>query len=117
MKNLSPRSEIVIEEIPAPQRLAPFAYAVSADLTDPRLVDSDGEIEDIATGRFVLLHDPEVRKLGKGNSDASHLCARPLRQKWNLIHFFPMLVGRGLWMLFTIRAPNSWLLVGRSHES
>ncbi|MEY2679504.1 MAG: hypothetical protein RLZZ160_582, partial [Actinomycetota bacterium] len=31
MKSLSPRPEIRIEEIPAPQRLAPFAYAVSAD--------------------------------------------------------------------------------------
>lgn len=66
MKNLSPRSEIIIEEIPAPQRLAPFAYAVSADLTDSRLVDRDGEIEDIATGRFVLLHDPEGQETWEG---------------------------------------------------
>jgi Protein of unknown function (DUF3000) len=66
MKDFSPRSEIVLEEIPAPQRLAPFAYAVSADLTDPRLVDSDGELEDIATGRFVLLHDPEGQETWEG---------------------------------------------------
>ena len=31
MASLSTRSEITIEEIPAPQKLAPFSYAVSAD--------------------------------------------------------------------------------------
>ncbi|MFM8752097.1 MAG: DUF3000 domain-containing protein [Actinomycetota bacterium] len=66
MKELSPRPEILLEEIPAPQRLAPFAYAVSADLTDPRLVSDDGELEDIATGRFVLLHDPEGQETWEG---------------------------------------------------
>ncbi|MFM8751869.1 MAG: DUF3000 domain-containing protein [Actinomycetota bacterium] len=67
MKVFSPRSEILLEEIPAPQRLAPFAYAVSADLTDPRMIDADGELEDIATGRFVLLHDPAGQETWEGN--------------------------------------------------
>lgn len=67
MKVFSPRSEILLEEIPAPQRLAPFAYAVSADLTNPRVIDADGELEDIATGRFVLLHDPAGQETWEGN--------------------------------------------------
>lgn len=67
MKVFSPRSEILLEEIPAPQRLAPFAYAVSADLTNPRMIDADGELEDIATGRFVLLHDPAGQETWEGN--------------------------------------------------
>jgi hypothetical protein len=44
------RPEILCEDMPAPQRIAPFASALSADVT------VDGE--DVATGRIVLLHDP-----------------------------------------------------------
>jgi hypothetical protein len=44
------RPEILCEEMPAPQRIAPFASALSADVT------MDGE--DVGTGRIVLLHDP-----------------------------------------------------------
>jgi hypothetical protein len=44
------RPEVFCEEMPAPQRIAPFASALSADVT----LDGD----DIGTGRLVLLHDP-----------------------------------------------------------
>jgi len=44
------RPEVVLEEAPAPQRLAPHAVALTADV----LLDDD----ELATGRFVLLHDP-----------------------------------------------------------
>jgi len=44
------RPEIFCEEMPAPQRIAPYASALSADVT------VDGE--EIGTGRIVLLHDP-----------------------------------------------------------
>jgi hypothetical protein len=44
------RPEVFCEEMPAPQRIAPYASALSADVT------VDGE--DVATGRIVLLHDP-----------------------------------------------------------
>lgn len=44
------RPEFDLDEAPAPGRLAPFALAITAD--------SSGE-EDIASGRFVLLHDPD----------------------------------------------------------
>ncbi|HEX7105112.1 MAG TPA: DUF3000 domain-containing protein [Acidothermaceae bacterium] len=45
------RSEIRLAEAPAPQRLAPFAVALTADVGDPHA-------DEIATGRFVVLHDP-----------------------------------------------------------
>lgn len=48
-----PRSEVVLAETPAPQRLAPHAVALSADVVSPQ--DPDAEI---GTGRLVLLHDP-----------------------------------------------------------
>lgn len=44
------RPEVFVEEMPAPQRIAPHAAAVTADVT----VDGD----DVATGRLVVLYDP-----------------------------------------------------------
>lgn len=44
------RPEVLAEEMPAPQRIAPYATALSADVT---VGDTD-----IATGRLILLHDP-----------------------------------------------------------
>jgi hypothetical protein len=45
---LKPRGEILLEVVPAPQKLAPHALALTADV-----------LEDAATGRLVLLHDPD----------------------------------------------------------
>lgn len=45
------RPEVVVDEIPAPQRIAPFAHAISGDV-----LASTGD--EIGTGRFILLHDP-----------------------------------------------------------
>ena len=57
LRALTTRAEIALEEVPAPQKLAPFALAFSADVSD---VAADTEDDDpTATGRFVLLHDPE----------------------------------------------------------
>jgi hypothetical protein len=44
------RPEIAVEETPAPLRLSPYAVALQADLVV--------EDQDVANGRFVLLHDP-----------------------------------------------------------
>lgn len=44
------RPELIIEEIPSPQRIAPFAAAISADV----VVAGD----DVGSGRLILLHDP-----------------------------------------------------------
>jgi hypothetical protein len=44
------RAEVSLEETPAPQRLAPYAVALTADVMS-------GE-DELATGRLVLLHDP-----------------------------------------------------------
>ena len=67
MKSFSPRPEISLEEIPAPQRLAPFAYAVSADLADLSQPANGDDVEDIARGRFVLLHDLAGQETWEGN--------------------------------------------------
>ena len=44
------RPEVVVEEIPAPQRIAPFSAAITADV----VVSG----EEVGGGRLVLLHDP-----------------------------------------------------------
>lgn len=46
------RAEARVEPIRPPQKLAPYSYAVSADV-----IDADGT--ELATGRLVLLHDPD----------------------------------------------------------
>jgi len=45
------RPEVVTDEIPAPQRIAPNAHAISGDV-----MTATGD--DIGTGRFILLNDP-----------------------------------------------------------
>jgi hypothetical protein len=52
------RPEIVLEEVPAPQRIAPHALALGADV----VLDD----EELATGRFVLLYDPAGQEAWEG---------------------------------------------------
>ncbi|MGY1637205.1 DUF3000 domain-containing protein [Geodermatophilus sp. SYSU D00742] len=54
LAGVTARPEITLEPIPAPQRLAPYAHAVAALVTEP---DGDDEVE-VASGRFIVLHDP-----------------------------------------------------------
>ncbi|HEX2133517.1 MAG TPA: DUF3000 domain-containing protein [Actinophytocola sp.] len=51
LKSLRPRPELELGVVRAPQRLAPWAYAITAEVNGPADV--------LATGRLVLLHDPE----------------------------------------------------------
>lgn len=52
------RPEIILEEVPAPQRLAPFGYAMSGTV----LRGGD----EVATGRLILLHDPAGHEAWEG---------------------------------------------------
>lgn len=55
MRATQVRPELILEEVPAPTRLAPHAVALSGEVVPSHLTDDD---DAIATGRFVLLHDP-----------------------------------------------------------
>lgn len=57
-----PRAEIQFDETPAPKRLAPYAYALTADVY---LFDNDDEAA--ATGRLVLLYDPAGQEAWHGD--------------------------------------------------
>ena len=59
LRDLKPRAEIELLEAPAPQRLAPYAIALTADVID---VDD----EELANGRLVLLHDPAGQETWEG---------------------------------------------------
>ena len=56
----SARAEIELGPIRPPQRLAPFTYALGAEITAPPTADGPSASEHgDASGRLVLLHDPD----------------------------------------------------------
>ncbi|WP_208416501.1 DUF3000 domain-containing protein [Saccharomonospora amisosensis] len=58
LESVRPRPEVRLEEIRAPQRLAPWAHALSGETSGP------GDV--LASGRLVLLHDPEGQESWDG---------------------------------------------------
>jgi hypothetical protein len=59
------RPEVVIDETPAPQRLAPFAVALSAEVRPHKGGAADLEL---AAGRLVVLHDPAGQEAWDGTT-------------------------------------------------
>ncbi len=78
LRRAARRSEIRLEEVPAPSRLAPFAVALGAEVfeaTLPPLTPVHGparslvvapDPEELATGRFILLYDPAGSEVWNG---------------------------------------------------
>jgi hypothetical protein len=58
-----PRAEITLDVIPAPQKLAKFAFALSADVSNGMVGDNEKEL---ANGRFVILHEPGGQETWEG---------------------------------------------------
>lgn len=58
MRGVPARPGVAVEETPAPQRLAPYALALTGNV----LVDGD----EAASGRLVLLHDPAGHEAWEG---------------------------------------------------
>ncbi|GAA1755406.1 DUF3000 domain-containing protein [Nostocoides vanveenii] len=52
LRRVATRPEIRLTEVPAPARIAPYAVALTGE------VIPGGDEDDLASGRFVLLHDP-----------------------------------------------------------
>jgi hypothetical protein len=59
LRSVEPRREITLAEVPAPQRLAPFSYAIGAEVQAPRA-------DELATGRLILLFDPAGQESWQG---------------------------------------------------
>jgi hypothetical protein len=56
LRGLRPRPELQLGDVRAPQRLAPWAYAFTAEINGPA--------DELATGRLILLHDPLLPAVG-----------------------------------------------------
>jgi hypothetical protein len=66
LRTITPRSEIILEEVPAPQKLAMYSFAFTADvLAHPQVAQPDEE--EIASGRFVILHEPGGQDTWEGD--------------------------------------------------
>ena len=91
IRAIKPRSEILLEEVPAPQKLAPYAFAMTADV-----------LEDAATGRFVLLHDPD----GQEGWSGKYRCVTFVRAAIdNEMAADPMLCNSGwTWLMESLKA-------------
>ncbi len=55
IREFTPRPEIDLEEVPAPQKLATYAFAFNAYVSSGLLNDTESQV---ANGRFVILHEP-----------------------------------------------------------
>lgn len=68
------RPELRLQEIPAPARLAPYAVALEAEVLEPAargpkaagVGETPAPPPELATGRFILLHDPEPPSVWQG---------------------------------------------------
>lgn len=78
LRRAEPRSEAVVEEVPAPRRLAPFAVALRAEISTPPAGGSAARTVTplrsaaaaegtLATGRMILLHDPQGQEAWGGS--------------------------------------------------
>lgn len=56
------RPEVRVTEVPAPTRVAPYAVALTAEV-----LPAKGDEDELATGRFVLLHDPSSPEPWEGS--------------------------------------------------
>lgn len=64
LREFTPRSEIDLEEVPAPQKLATYSFAFTAEVSNGLLGDAEDEI---ASGRFVILHEPGGQDTWEGD--------------------------------------------------
>lgn len=62
LKVLPLRPEVVLTEVPAPRRIAPFGVAFSAEVMSPHEVD-----DVLGSGRFVVLFDPAGQEAWNGS--------------------------------------------------
>jgi hypothetical protein len=64
LRTFTPRDEIILEEVPAPQKLAAYSFAFTADISNGQQGDAEDEV---ASGRFVILHEPGGQDTWEGD--------------------------------------------------
>ncbi|RMI13171.1 DUF3000 domain-containing protein [Cellulomonas triticagri] len=63
LRGVSLRSEVSLEEAPGPARIAPYTAALVAEVHGTR---RDPDADELASGRFVVLHDPAGQEAWEG---------------------------------------------------
>lgn len=68
LRSVRPRPELHLEEVRPPQRLAPWAFAFTAEANGPAAGPRQGAGNEtvLATGRLVLLYDPDGQEAWDG---------------------------------------------------
>lgn len=69
------RPEVIMEEVPPPSKLAPHAFAITAEIPSGPIDESD---DYLATGRFVLLADPQYKEAWQGEFRAVTFVRAPI---------------------------------------
>lgn len=75
LKAAGTRPEVQLSGLPAPKRLAPHSFALSATVAD---TEDGGDAAELADGRFVLLHDPSGQESWQGTFRVVTLCRTEL---------------------------------------
>ncbi|MFF1529396.1 DUF3000 domain-containing protein [Cellulomonas sp. NPDC058312] len=63
LRGVSLRAEVELEEAPGPARIAPYTAALVAEVHGTR---RDPDADELASGRFVVLHDPAGQEAWEG---------------------------------------------------
>lgn len=78
LRGVRVRSDVLLHEVPAPTRIAPFALALSGELPGRRADEPD------ASGRFVALYDPAGQEVWEGRFRVVTLVRAPLEH--DMVH-------------------------------
>ena len=104
LRTITPRPEIILEEVPAPQKLATYSFAFTADIFEqPFHGESDGD--EIASGRFVILHEPGGQDTWEGDFRCVTFFRADVDQQMQEDPLFPE-VGWN-WLLDSLSATNA----------
>jgi hypothetical protein len=63
LRAVTVRPEVVLDEVPGPARIAPYSAALTAEVRSAR---RSVAADELASGRFVVLHDPEGQDAWEG---------------------------------------------------
>ncbi len=63
LRAVAVRPEVVLDEVPGPARIAPYSAALTAEVRSAR---RSVAADELASGRFVVLHDPQGQEAWEG---------------------------------------------------
>ncbi len=75
LRGLRVRADVSLHEIPAPTRVAPYALALTGELAG-----HGAHATDAASGRFVVLYDPDGQEVWQGRFRAVTMVRAPLER-------------------------------------